>query len=199
MAEQVDGAAQHPHHIALIQGAAGDHLIPAGTGGPGVHQPRELRLPPDREVDAGLFLLAAKFAPQPPQIVQGLLHQRWRREGTPEIGAVHLGGDRLQHCRQFGWIQFIEVTADQGQPEPQFVVAAQGSHGAAHLRGLQAVFPGQGPEVAQHVNKRQEGIPMAVGAEVEQPLVLFNLLFQFLPPPAMFLQLLAVAPAMGGM
>ena len=197
LGQEVHGAAQHPHHIPLIQGGVGDHIAPAGAAGPGMHQPGEFRLPPEREGHLGPLLLAIQLAANRAQVVQGLLHRRRRRPGAPEVGAVHLGGDRLQHRRQLSRIEAIEVATHQRQPQPQLVVTPQGRHGAAHFGGLEALGARQAAEVAQHLDQGQEGVPVAVGAEVQQPLAFLDLQLQLLHPPPMLFELAAVAPAVG--
>ena len=162
-----------------------------------MHQAGEFRLPPHRHHHRAALLLALQFAAQAAQIMERLLHGRRRRPGAPEVGPVHLGGDRLEHGRQFGRIEPIEVAAHQRQTQPEFVVAPQGGHGAAHLGGIEARFAIEAAEEAQDVDQGEEGVPVAVGAEVQQPLPLLQLGCQFLGAAAVLLELLAVAPAVG--
>ena len=131
--------------------------------------------------------------------MQGLINRRRRRVAAPQVGAVDLGRDRFEHGRQLGGRQLIKVAAHQRQAEPQFVVAAQGGHGATDLGRLEPLITGQGTEMAQHVDQGQEGVPVPVGPEVQQPLALLDLESQLLHPATVLLELAAVAPPVGGM
>ena len=164
-----------------------------------MHQAHQLGLPPKREVDLGVLLLTLQLAAQAAQIMQGLLRGWWRRVAAPQIGPVDFGGDGFKHRRQLGRIELIEVAAHQRQSQPQLVVAAEGGHGAAHFGRLQAISSRQSTEKAQHLNQGQEGIPVAIRAEVQQLLALLDLQLQLLHAAAVLLELAAVAPAVGRM
>ena len=164
-----------------------------------MHQAGEFRLPPHRHHYGTPFLLALQLAPQTTQIMQGLLHQRRRRPAAPEIGAIHLGGDRLQHGGQFGRIEAIEMAAHQGQTQPQLVVTAQGGDGASHFGRLQAVLAVHGAEEAEDLDQVQEGVPVAVGPVMQDAAPFVDLQLQLLHATAMLLELLAIAEAMGRM
>ena len=88
------------------------------------------------------------------------------------------------------------MATHQGQSEPELVVTAQSCHGPPDFRGLQLIHAA---ELLKNLKQGQEGFPVAVGAVVQQPLPLLNLLLQLLHPAPMLLQLLAISPAMGGM
>ena len=146
-----------------------------------------------------VFWGGEKISLQAAQIMKGLLGRRRWGVAAPQIGPVDFGGDGFKHRRQLGRIELIEVAAHQRQSQPQLVVAAQGGHGAAHLGGLQAISPRQSTEKAQHLNQGQEGVPVAIRAEVQQLLALLDLQLQLLHAAAMLLELAAVAPAVGRM
>ena len=88
------------------------------------------------------------------------------------------------------------MATHQGQTQPEFVVATEGCHGAADLRGLEVI---QTAELLQDLHQSQKCLPVAVGAVMEQSLPLFDLLLQLLHPTTVLLELLAIAPAMGRM
>ena len=88
------------------------------------------------------------------------------------------------------------MATHQRQPEPEFVVAPQGSNGAADLRGIQLI---EASEVLQDLHQGQEGLPVAVGPLMQQLLPFSDLQLQIFHAPAMLLQLFAISPAMGRM
>ena len=128
--------------------------------------------------------------------MERFLRRRRRGVATPEVGSVDLRADRLEHRGQIRRRELIEMTTHQSQAKPEFVIAPQGRHGAADLRGVKVL---QATELLKDVAQGQEGFPVAVGAMVQQMLPFFDLRLQLLHPASMFLELLAITPAMGRM
>ena len=88
------------------------------------------------------------------------------------------------------------MATHQRQPQPEFVVAPQGSNGAADLRGIQLI---EASEVLQDLHQGQEGLPVTVGPLLQQLLPFSDLQLQIFHTPAVLLQLFAISPAMGRM
>ena len=115
-------------------------------------QAHQFPFKPDRHHDLAGLLLPLQFSANPAQVVHGFIGSRRRRITTPEIRAVDLRGDRLEHGGQVGGLEFIEVAAHQRQAQPELVISPQARHGPAHFAWIQTLVAIEATEEAQDVD-----------------------------------------------